>query len=76
MVVELFQRRKDKLQQRETYPATRLVKDSFGRGATGALRESSIIKGDRRELGFYHEDRADGLLRWAGYEMVQGGKKL
>ncbi len=63
--MELFERRKDKLQRRETYPAQRLVKDSFGPGATAALKQSAIVKGERRELTFYHEARADGLIRWA-----------
>lgn len=62
-VLELFQRRRDRLERREARPAQRLLRESFGPGALACLRSLEQVKGGRREAAFYAESRADGLLR-------------
>eukprot|EP00887_Chlorella_sp_A99_P006380 scaffold3.g6380.t1 len=62
-VVELFQRRRDCLAQRTAWPGRRMVAEAFTPGAVACLRGSEVYKGGRRELSFYHESRADALMR-------------
>ena len=78
-VLEVFARRRDRLERRESRPAERAVAESFARGAVGELRGLRTVRGltgRTQELQFYAGDRADGLLRWVGGRRCSPGAGL
>lgn len=54
-VREVFQRRKDKLQERRSWPLKDTTWEVLAPGARGALKQATLVKGLRRDLLFYHQ---------------------
>ena len=52
---EVFRQRKDKLQERRSWPLKDTSWELLGPGARGALKQATIVKGLRRDLQFYHQ---------------------
>jgi len=70
-VVEMFERRKDKLRKRETYPQKDTIVEYFKSGSSFGLKEILTIKNERRVTNFFHTARLDGLMR---REEIEGQK--
>ena len=51
----MFRQRKDKLQERRSWPLKDTTWELLGPGARGALKQATIVKGLRRDLQFYHQ---------------------
>ena len=54
-VREVFRQRKDGLQERRAWPLKDTTWELLGPGARGALKQATIVKGQRRDLLFYHQ---------------------
>ena len=54
-VKEVFRQRKDKLQERRSWPLKDTTWEVLGPGARGALKQATLVKGQRRDLLFYHQ---------------------
>lgn len=54
-VREVFRQRKDKLQERRAWPLKDTTWELLGPGARGALKQATIVKGQRKDLLFYHQ---------------------
>jgi len=54
-VREVFRQRKDKLQERRSWPLKETTWEVLAPGARGALKQATLVKGQRRDLLFYHQ---------------------
>jgi len=54
-VREVFRQRKDKLQERRSWPLKETTWEVLAPGARGALKQATLVKGLRRDLLFYHQ---------------------
>ena len=54
-VREVFRQRKDKLQERRSWPLKETTWESLAPGARGAFKQATLVKGLRRDLLFYHQ---------------------
>lgn len=54
-VREVFWQRKDKLQERRSWPLKETTWEVLAPGARGALKQATLVKGLRRDLLFYHQ---------------------
>lgn len=54
-VREVFRQRKDKLQERRSWPLKDTTWEVLAPGARGALKQATLVKGLRRDLLFYHQ---------------------
>ncbi|DBA69786.1 TPA: hypothetical protein ACH3X2_012508 [Trebouxia sp. C0005] len=61
-VREVFWQRKDKLQERRSWPLKETTWEVLAPGARGALKQATLVKGLRRDLLFYHQARLDSLV--------------
>ncbi|DBA85904.1 TPA: hypothetical protein ACH3X1_005449 [Trebouxia sp. C0004] len=61
-VREVFLQRKDKLQERRSWPLKETTWEVLAPGARGALKQATLVKGLRRDLLFYHQARLDSLV--------------
>lgn len=67
-VRELFRQRKDKLQERRTWPLKETSWEALAPGARGALKQATLVKGLHRNLLFYHQVCASSApLSTAGF---------
>ena len=57
-VREVFRQRKDGLQERRSWPLKDTTWELLCPGARGALKQATIVKGQRRDLLFYHQVHA------------------
>ena len=68
-VREVFRQRKDKLQERRSWPVQDTTWELLGPGARAALKQATLVKGQRRDLLFYYQVcciclQEDPLLFW------------
>ena len=59
-VREVFSQRKDALQERRSWPVQDTTWELLGPGARAALKQATLVKGQRRDLLFYHQVQCQG----------------
>ena len=59
-VREVFRQRKDGLQERRSWPLQDTTWELLGPGARAALKQATLVKGQSRDLLFYHQ-----VSQWA-----------